>query len=310
MRNLSCPPLFRRALPAAALTTASALLLTACAASNNSPTSSADKARAAVPKAQRAAGVLRIGSDLNYPPMEFRGADGRPDGLDPDLADALGKVLGLRIEIVDTPFDKLIPDLNAGRFDVAMSAISDTPKRRNALGDDGIPTGAPGVDFVDYFIAGTSIIVRKGNPKGIRTLDDICGQTVAVQRATTQDEIVGRQVAACARQGKSLQVRRFDDDAQALAEVAAGRAVADFNDLPVAAYAARTTDNGNRFEVTGTQSQSSPYGIAVNKSDTALRDALVKGLDQLMRGGEYDLILAKWDVSAGAAQAAAINGGL
>ncbi|MFJ9948208.1 transporter substrate-binding domain-containing protein [Kitasatospora sp. NPDC091207] len=112
------------------------------------------------------------------------------------------------------------------------------------------------------------------------------------------------------RQGKALQVHRFDDDAQALAEVAAGTAVADFNDLPVAAHAARTTDNGNRFEVTGTQSQSGPYGIAVNKNDTALRDALVKGLDELMRNGEYDTILAKWDVSAGGAQAAAVNGGL
>ncbi|WP_406192061.1 ABC transporter substrate-binding protein [Kitasatospora sp. NBC_01560] len=310
MRQLSCMPSHRRALPAAAaLTTASALLLTACGGSDG-PTSSADKARAAVPTAQRAAGVLRIGTDPNYPPMEFHGTDGKPDGIDPELANALGKVLGLRIEIVDTPFDKLIPDLNAGRFDVAMSAISDTPERRNALGKDGLPTGAPGVDFVDYFIAGTSIVVQKGNPKGIQTLNDICGHTVAVQRATTQDEIVGRQVAACARQGKSLQVHRFDDDAQALAEVAAGNAVADFNDLPVAAYAARTTDNGNRFEVTGARSQSSPYGIAVNKSDTELRDALVKGLDQLMHSGEYDLILAKWNVSAGAAQAAAVNGGL
>ncbi|MGW2547596.1 ABC transporter substrate-binding protein [Kitasatospora sp. NPDC001574] len=308
MRHLSCLFPHRRTLPAA-LTTTSALLLTACAGTD-APKSAVDKVQAAVPAAQRAAGVLRIGSDLNYPPVAFRGVGGRPDGLDPDLAYALGKVLGLRVEIVDTPFEKLIPGVNAREFDVAMSGISDTSKRRNALGEDGIPTGGPGVDFVDYFIAGTSIIVKKGNPKGIRTLNDICGHTVAVQRGTTQDEIVGRQVAACDRRGKPLQVRSFDDDSQALAEVAAGRAVADFNDLPVAAYAARTTDDGNRFEVTGMQTQSSPYGIALNKSDTALRDAVVKGLDQLMRSGEYDTILAKWDVSAGAAQAAAINGGL
>ncbi|WP_329491740.1 ABC transporter substrate-binding protein [Kitasatospora sp. NBC_01246] len=309
MRHLSCLPPCRRALPAAALTTASALLLTACGGSD-APKSAADAIKAAVPKAQRAAGVLRVGSDLNYAPVDFRGADGDPDGLDPDLANALGKVLGLRIEIVDTTFDKLIPGLNSGQFDVAMSAISDTAQRRDALGEDGRPTGQPGVDFVDYFIAGTAIIVQKGNPKGIRTLDDICGRTVAVQRGSTQDEIIGRQVAACGRQGKPLEVHRFDNDSQALAEVAAGRAVADFNDFPVAAYAARTTDGGNRFEVTGAQSQSSPYGIAVNKSATALRDAVAKGLDQLIRSGEYDKILAKWNVSAGAAQAAAINGGL
>ncbi|KJY26233.1 hypothetical protein VR45_37475, partial [Streptomyces sp. NRRL S-495] len=233
----------RRALPAA-LTTASALLLAACTGSE-APAGVEDQARAAVPSAQRAAGVLRIGSDLNYPPVAFRGTDGKPAGLDPDLAEALGNVLGLRIELVDTPFDELIPGVNARRFDVAMSGISDTPARRNALGENGMPTGRPGVDFVDYFIAWTSIIVQKGNPKGIRTLDDLCGRTVAVQRGTTQDEIVSRQVGACERAGKPLQVHRFDDDTVALAEVAAGRAVADFNDLPVAAYAARTTDDGN-----------------------------------------------------------------
>ncbi|MFB8243313.1 ABC transporter substrate-binding protein [Kitasatospora purpeofusca] len=308
MVHLSCHFPHRRALPAA-LTTASVLLLTACSGSQ-APKSGLDKARAAVPSAQRAAGVLRIGSDLNYPPVAFRGADGRPDGLDPDLAEALGRVLGLRIEIVDTPFDELIPGVNGGLFDVAMSGISDTPARRNALGENGMPTGKPGVDFVDYFIAWTSIIVLKGNPKGIRTLNDLCGRTVALQRGTTQDEIVTRQVAVCDRVGTPLQVHRFDDDAQALAEVAAGKAVADFNDLPVAAYAARSTDNGNRFEVTGALSQSSPYGIVVNRKDTALRDALVKGLDELMRDGGYDVILAKWNVSDGAARAAAINGGL
>ncbi len=78
----------------------------------------------------------------------------------------------------------------------------------------------------------------------------------------------------------------------------------------MAAYAARSTDSGNRFEVTGALSQSSPYGIVVNRNDTALRDALVKGLDELMRDGGYDVILAKWNVSAGAARAAAVNGGL
>ncbi len=309
MARPSRPSPTRRVLPAAALTTASALMLTGCGGAD-APKSGPDSAKAAVPGAQRAAGVLRIGSDLNYPPVAFRGTDGRPNGLDPDLAEALGKVLGLRIEIVDTPFDELIPGVNKKQFDVAMSGISDTPARRNALGENGMPTGQPGVDFVDYFIAWTSIIVQKGNPKGIRTLDDLCGRTVAVQRGTTQDEIISRQVGVCDRAGKPLQVRRFDDDAVALAEVAAGKAVADFNDLPVAAYAARTTDDGNRFEVSGALSQSSPYGIAVNKDNTALRDAVVKGLDELMRDGVYDVILAKWNVSAGAARAAAVNGGL
>ncbi|WP_371479582.1 ABC transporter substrate-binding protein [Kitasatospora sp. NBC_00315] len=293
----------------AALTVAAALLLAGCAGQGAARTPQ-DEARAAVPQALRSAGVLRVGTDLNYPPVEFRGPDGKPAGLDPDLANALGDLLGLRVEIVDTPFDKLIPGLNDKQFDIAMSALSDVPQRRDGTDDAGKPTGQAGVDFVDYFIAGTSILVPKGNPKGVRTLEDLCGTTIALQRGTTQDELLGRQAAACARLGKPLQIHRFDSDAEALAEVASGKAVAGFNDYPVAAYAAKTTDGGNRFQVAGAQSQSSPYGIATAKSETALRDVLATALNQLIRNGEYGKILAKWDIADGAAQTAVVNGGL
>ncbi|AUY49866.1 ABC transporter substrate-binding protein [Streptomyces sp. CB01881] len=302
----------RTATAALTLATAGALLLTGCGSGGSDEQASKDPVqvvRAKVPKAQRSAGVLRVGSDLNYTPVDFRGADGKPDGLDPDIANGLGKILGLRIEIVDTPFDKLIPDLHAKQFDVAMSALSDIRARREGVDDGGKQTD-PGVDFVDYFIAGSSITVPKGNPKGIHTLDDLCGRTVAVQQGTTQDEIVARQVTACSRLNKPLTVHKFDSDAKALAEVASGAAVAGLNDFPVAAYAAKTTDGGNRFEVTGAQSKSNPYGIALRKTDTELRDVLSKAVDELIRSGEYDKILAKWNVSAGAAQNAVVNGGI
>ncbi|MEV0535008.1 ABC transporter substrate-binding protein [Kitasatospora sp. NPDC050463] len=300
----------RPAAAALSLSTAGALLLTGCGGDEQAAAKDpVQELRSRIPKAQHSAGVLRIGSDLNYAPVDFRGVEGKPDGIDPDIANAVGKILGLRIETVDTPFEKLIPNLHAKQFDVAMSGLSDVRQRREGLDDAGKQV-SPGVDFVDYFIAGTSIVVQKGNPKGVRTLDDLCGRVVAVQQNTTQDEIVTRQVLACGRSGKPLTVHKFDSDAKALAEVASGAAAAGLNDFPVAAYAAKTTDGGNRFEVTGAQSKSNPYGIAVRKDDTELRDVLAKAVDQLIRSGEYDKILAKWSVAAGAAQNAVVNGGI
>ncbi|MFE6869114.1 ABC transporter substrate-binding protein [Kitasatospora sp. NPDC057692] len=300
----------RPAVAALALTTAGGLLLSGCGSGGGTAAQDpVQELRAQLPKAQQSAKVLRIGMDVNYPPVEFRGADGKPDGLDPDLAAALGRILDLRIEYVDTPFDKLLPDLHNKQYDVVMSALSDIRQRREGVDETGKVTG-PAVDFVDYFIAGTSMVVAKGNPKGIRTLDDLCGKTVAVQSGTTQDEIVARQVTACTRAGKPLTVHKFDTDAKALAEVAAGGAQVGLNDFPVAAHAAKNTDGGNRFEVTGSQSRSNPYGIALRKEDAALRDVLAKAVDQLIRSGEYDRILAKWNVTAGAAQNAVVNGGI
>ncbi|MGW3042839.1 ABC transporter substrate-binding protein [Kitasatospora sp. NPDC001159] len=304
------PQVRRPALTGAALAVAGALLLTGCGGDGQAAASDPVKdIRAKLPKAQRSAGVLRIGMDVNYAPVEFRGQDGKPTGLDPELATALGKILDVRIEFVDTPFDKLMPNLQGKQFDVAMSALSDVRQRREGLDDTGKQVN-PGVDFVDYFIAGTSIVVPKGNPKGIKTLDDLCGKTVALQQGTTQDEIATRQVAVCARTGRQLTVHKFDTDAKSMAEVSSGAAAAGLNDFPVAAYAAKTNDGGGRFEVTGAQSTSNPYGIAVRKQDTDLRDTLAKAVDQLIRSGEYDKILGKWNVSAGAAQNAVINGGI
>ncbi|MCX4687686.1 ABC transporter substrate-binding protein [Kitasatospora purpeofusca] len=299
----------RRAPAALALATAGTLLLTGCGGDRTVAEDPLRQLRAKVPSAQQSGKVLRIGMDVNYPPVEFRGTDGKPDGLDPDIAAALGRILDLRIEYVDTPFDKLIPNLHNKQYDVAMSALSDIRQRRDGVDEAGKPTGLA-VDFVDYFIAGSSIVVPKGNPKGIHGLDDLCGRTVAVQSGTTQDEIVARQVTACTRANKPLTVHKFDSDAKALAEVAGGAAQAGLNDFPVAAYAVKNTDGGNRFEVTGAQSRSNPYGIALRKEDAELRDVLAKAIDQLIRSGEYDKILTKWNVAAGAAQNAVVNGGI
>ncbi|MCX4754832.1 ABC transporter substrate-binding protein [Kitasatospora purpeofusca] len=299
----------RRAPAALALATAGTLLLTGCGGDKTVAEDPLQQLRAKVPSAQQSGKVLRIGMDVNYPPVEFRGTDGKPDGLDPEIAAALGRILDLRIEYVDTPFDKLIPNLHHKQYDVAMSALSDIRQRRDGVDEAGKSTGLA-VDFVDYFIAGTSIVVPKGNPKGIHGLDDLCGRTVSVQSGTTQDEIVARQVTACTRANKPLTVHKFDSDAKALAEVAGGAAQAGLNDFPVAAYAAKNTDGGNRFEVTGAQSRSNPYGIALRKEDTELRDVLAKAIDQLIRSGEYDKILTKWNVAAGAAQNAVVNGGI
>ncbi|MFJ8039748.1 ABC transporter substrate-binding protein [Kitasatospora sp. NPDC096147] len=294
--------------PGRTLAVLGCLTLAACAGSTTTEPGSAGSLRAQLPRAVRDAGVLRIATDLNYPPVDFKQPDGTPAGLDIDLARALGSHLGLRVEFTDLPFEKVLPAVRERRVDLAVSAVLDTRQRQQGLDDQGRTTDS-GVDFVDYFVTGTSILVRRGNPAGIGSLDDLCGQTVALQRGTVQDEIAQRQTAACTKAGKPLTIRRTDTDQQALAEVAAGRAVADLNDYPVAEYNTRDGQGGGRFQVTGGQFLTSPYGIALAKDSTALRDVLAKALDQLIRNGEYDRILERWGVPGGAVSSAVVNGG-
>jgi rhodanese-related sulfurtransferase len=98
----------------------------------------------------RARGVLRIGSDLSYPPFGFVDERGQPAGLDVDLGRALAARLGLRAEFVNLGYDGLYDALYAGQVDVLISGLVIDPLRMD--------------DFAytqPYFNAGQVLVVRR-----------------------------------------------------------------------------------------------------------------------------------------------------
>jgi polar amino acid transport system substrate-binding protein len=289
----------------AALVAGLALLLAACGGGNDEGGSSGGGGGGLtdigkkLPSTIQQSKEIKVGSDIAYAPVEFyKEGTQEVQGIDYDLAQALGQKLGVKFTFANTTFDGIIPALKAKRFDIIMSAMSDTPERQKQI------------DFIDYFKAGTSILVKKGNPQGIKSLDDLCGKTIALQKGTTQEEVATDQQAKCASAGKpKINVLTYDKDTDAQLQLRSGRSVADMNDFPVAAYAAQTVGGGNDFEVVGEQIGAGPYGIGVRKDDTQLRDALQEALKAIIADGTYTQVLQKWNVSQGALTTAAINGG-
>src|SRR5262249_225605 len=152
--------------------------------------------------------VIKVGSDIEYAPIEFyKEGTTQTEGLDYDLAQAMGAKLGVTFKFIDdTDFAGIILALQSGRFDIIISAMDDNATRRGK-----------GVDFIDYFTAGTSIITKKGNPNNIQSPDDFCGKTVAVQKGTVQDtDVLTPQVAKCQSSGKAVTILRFEKDTDAL----------------------------------------------------------------------------------------------
>ncbi|MET8631334.1 ABC transporter substrate-binding protein [Streptomyces sp. NPDC004680] len=299
-----------------ALAVAGTLLVAGCGdqtdkksdSSSSTGTSSAPLA-AKLPKDVKDAGVIKVGSDIAYPPVEYM-EGGKAVGIDPDVADALGKQLGVKFEFQNGKFAQLIVGLQAKRFNVVMSAMNDTKDRQNGIDSDTGKKVGNGIDFVDYFTAGTSILVQKGNPKGIKSLDDLCGKVVALQQGTTSEGIAKAQSTKCTKDGKpAIKLQTFDTDPEALLRLKQGASVADLNDFPVAAYNAKTSGGGNDFEVVGEQIEAGPYGIGVSKENTQLRDALQAAMAAIIKDGEYQKILEKWNVTDGAVTEAKINGG-
>ncbi|MFJ4869446.1 ABC transporter substrate-binding protein [Streptomyces sp. NPDC088757] len=299
----------------AAIAVAGSMLMTACGdqteGGSAEGTSSSQKPASTAPLFSKLpadiqkSGVIKVGTDASYAPMEFT-EGGKIVGVDPDIAQALSKQLGVRLEFVSGTFDGLITSIYSGRQDLIMSSMTDNKKRQGGLDDNGKKIGK-GIDFVDYFSSGVSLLVKKGNPQGINSLDDLCGKTVAVQRGTIYEDTFKAQATKCG--DKKLTIQAFDTDAEAQTRVKAGGAVADLNDYPVAAYIAKTSGGGNDFEVVGSQSDVGLFGIGVSKDKPQLRDAVKEALDAIIKDGSYAEVLKKWDVEDSAVTSATVNAG-
>ncbi|WP_448642014.1 ABC transporter substrate-binding protein [Geodermatophilus sp. URMC 63] len=252
---------------------------------------------AALPEDVREAGVLTVANDPSYPPASSFGPDGRTIvGFEPDLGAALGDLLGMEVEFRASSFDTLLDDLAADRFDLVMSAVTDTAEREQQA------------DFVNYFRAGSSIVVSRGNPLGIHDLAGLCGRGVAVEAGTVQVGLLDRAQAGCTRR---IDVREVATNDDALLELRTGRADAVLADYPPAVFVTTDPRTQNSYQlVSDSQYEPGLYGIAVAPDRTQLRDVLTEALQRLVDDGVYQELLDRWDVGHGAVAAVTVNGAL
>ena len=250
---------------------------------------------AQVPAAVKAKGTLAVAADATYAPNEFIGSDGQTVvGWDADLAQALGQVMGLKINMVNSTFDTIIPGLISGKYGLGMSSFTDTKEREQT------------VDFVTYFSAGTSFYVKSTGGPDITSLTDLCGHKVAVEKGTTQQADSQAQAKKCQSAGKpAVTVQIFNDQNAVNLALSSGRADVAMADSPVAAY--QVKQSGGTFKLSGQPYGTAPYGIAIPKNNGMAKPVLA-ALEHLMANGRYMKILDKWGVQEGAISNPAING--
>lgn len=262
---------------------------------------SADPAlKAKVPAKYAKAGELVVATDASYAPNEFTDDSGKIVGMDIDLGNAIGQLLGLKVKFVNTSFDGILAGISAGRYDAGLSSFTDTKEREKV------------VDFVTYFTAGTSIMAANCNPLGITTTTDLCGKTVAAENGTVQldsltKDDAGSIVAQCKAAGKAAPVAKgYPKQTDVNAALAAGRVDAYIADSPVVEYAVKVT--GHAFQVVGDTTDVAPYGMAITKNGGTLKDAVLGAVNSLITSGDYKKILDNWGVAGGAISTATLNG--
>jgi glutamine transport system substrate-binding protein len=213
-----------------------------------------------------------VGSETTYPPFEMVDEKGEKTGFDMELIRAIGEVENLDVEIQSMAFDGLIPALQAGTIDLAISAVTITEER------------AENVNFSDpYFDAGLIVAVPSTDTT-VKGIADLEGKTIAVQIGTTG--------ANKAKEVKGAKIKTFNTINEAFMEMTNGAADAVINDLPVTGY--YIAQGHPEVKMVGDLLNGEQYGIAFNKSDTDLLAKVNDGLKKLKETGRYDEIYTKW----------------
>ncbi|HVN54896.1 MAG TPA: ABC transporter substrate-binding protein [Anaerolineaceae bacterium] len=245
---------------------------------------------------------LTFCTDFPYPPQEFFDDNGNPQGMDVEIANEIAKRVGLQAQFVNTVFDSIIAAVSGGKCDVIISAMNITPDRNIK------------VSMIPYFRAGQSMVVLKGNPKGIKTPLDLCGQSVAAESGTTEafylsgtDVYAGKGLPAeCTKAGKQAVILvTTQKDSDALQQLQAGKVAAYFADSPVAGY---YTEQHPEFEIAGDVIEAIEEGINMpcGQKDctkaplTEVGSAVQAALKSMMDDGTYQKILDKWGLGTGA----------
>ncbi|MGC5259353.1 ABC transporter substrate-binding protein [Gordonia sp. DT218] len=281
-----------------------ALALAGCSNNEDSessgPASSSAKVEAAkvqeiadmVPDKIKQSGQLIVGVNVPYQPNEFKDPSGNIVGYDVDLMNAIGGVLGLSPVFKEADFDKIIPAVQQGTYNVGMSSFTDSKEREKQ------------VDFVTYYSAGIQWAQQKG---GSIDPNNACGKRVAVQSTTVEDtDEVPAKIKACTDAGKpAIQKVKFDSQDEAVNALVLGKVDAMSADSPVTAYAIKRSDGA--LEPAGGVFESAPYGYPVAKG-SPLAEALRQAVQHLIDNGQYKQIAENWGVQSGTIPNAVING--
>jgi polar amino acid transport system substrate-binding protein len=260
-----------------------------------SGSSSANAAIAAqVPAAIKSKGTLNVATEAQYAPNEFVAPDGHTIiGMDPDLVKALAAVMGLKVNVINSTFEAIIPGLASGRYDLGASSFTDTKEREKT------------VDFVTYLSVGQSFLSKANGGPSLNKPSELCGHTVSVEKGTVELEEAEKQNKKCKTEGKpAIKLLIFPGQNDANLALASGRSEIDYADSPIIAYQVRKLGVSVRSSPTF---GAAPYGLAIPKGNGMAKPVL-EALKVLMANGTYTTILKKWELESAAISIPLING--
>ncbi|MFJ9616414.1 ABC transporter substrate-binding protein [Streptomyces noursei] len=243
-------------------------------------------AAALLPADVRARGTLALASSVGTPPGATYLPDGKTlAGQDIDFADAVGKVLGLKLTREVAGFEAILPALDSGKYDVGTGNFGVTDERRRIL------------DFVTYVNDGQGFAARRDSPlKKVTTLTRLCGLTVATGAGTTFEATLEENKHRCTDAGEQpYDIKTYADQGALWISLQQGRSDVVMSTINGLRYAVQQQP-GLRFL---NEFKRLDVGFAFKKG-TPLAPAFQAAVNRLKKDGTYDRILKKWGTTPSA----------
>ncbi|MFC7304458.1 ABC transporter substrate-binding protein [Streptomyces monticola] len=235
-----------------------------------------------LPAEVRERGTLRLATSIGSPPSAFHpGTESNaPAGQDIDIADAVGRVLGVRLERQEASFEAILPALESGKFDFGTGNFGVTEERLKTI------------DFVTYINDGQGFSVRRDDgQKKITSLEQLCGKTVGVGAGTTFETTLEENKKVCAASGEEpYDVKVYAENAAALTSLQQRRIDVIMSTINGLRYQAAQPAAGVKFLGEFARLD---VGFALKKG-SPLAKAFQAAVNKLIEDGTYDRILKKW----------------
>lgn len=257
-----------------------------------------DAIAALVPAAIRNRGTLVVGTTGNgTPPLTFRADDDKTViGVEPDLAQLVADVLGLKLDLQASSWENLFLSVDNRQFDAGFSNITVTEERKDKY------------DFATYRKDTIAFEVKNEKNITVKEPKDIAGLTVGVGAGTNQEQILLRWDQQNKAAGLApVKFQYYQATSDYYLALQSGRIDAYVGPNPTSAYHV-AVDGKTKIVGTVSGGGTIPADIAaMTKKDDGLVQALQQALDTIIKNGRYGEVLKRWNLTSEALPASEIN---
>ncbi|MDN7244821.1 amino acid ABC transporter substrate-binding protein [Planococcus shenhongbingii] len=217
-------------------------------------------------------GTLRVGTEGTYPPFTFHDDSGKLTGFDVEIAQEIGKRLGVEVEFLETQWDAMFAGLDAGRFDMVANQVGINPERQESY------------DFSDPYITSTAVLVVSKDNEDIKSFEDLEGK-LSAQSLTSNYAETARSFGA--------EIEGVEGFNQAIELLNSGRVNATVNDnLTVLDFLKQRPDAN--IKIVDEASDAAQSGLLFRKGSGAIVEEANTALAEMIEDGTYDKISEKW----------------